>query len=219
MTEITNLGNDKLNSLLIDSRLTQPTLFFDTETSGFMSKKTDFDHPDQAWCVQIGAILSSATETFAELNVLIQANGRDINYHAQQIHGITTERADLEGVLEATACADFAELLMKTPVIVCHNFDFDWPFVYQMMQRNLDALSDEHRSRFYIEYESFCTMKNPVVKAFVDARNVKGHKKWPKLVELHQKLFNSDFPNAHDAMADIMATRKCYYELITQGVI
>jgi len=203
----------------LDIRLTQPTLFFDTETSGFMSKKTDFDHPDQAWCVQIGAILSSATEISAELNVLIQANGRTMNYHAQEIHGITIEKADAEGLLELDACAKFADLLLDTPVIVCHNFDFDWPFVYQMMQRNLDELSDIHRSRFYLEYESFCTMKNPTVKAYVDARNIKGHKKVPKLSELHQKLFDCNFKGAHDAMADIQATRRCYYELITRGII
>ena len=142
-----------------------------------------------------------------------------MNHHAQKIHGITVERADTEGVPEAIACREFAELLMKTPTIVCHNFDFDWPFVYQMMQRNLDELSDEHRSRFYIEYPSFCTMKDPAVKAYVDARNIKGHKKQPKLIELYQKLFDADFEGAHDAMADIQATRKCYYELINRGVI
>ena len=203
----------------LDIRLTQPTLFFDTETSGFMSKKTDFDHPDQAWCIQIGAILSNADETFAELNVLIQANGRSINYHAQEIHKISAEKADLEGIPEAEACGKFAELLILTPTIVCHNFDFDWPFVYQMMQRNLDELSDQHRSRFYIEYPHFCTMKNPQVKAHVDARNIKGHKKMPKLSELHTRLFGYDFEGAHDAMADIQATRRCYYELINQGII
>lgn len=202
-----------------DLRLTQPTLFFDTETSGFMSKKTDFDHPDQAWCVQIGAILGNSEETFTTLNILIKANGRSINYHAQKIHGISVEQADKKGIPEVDACSAFAKLLLKTPTIVCHNFDFDWPFVYQMMQRNLEELSDEHRSRFYIEYPSFCTMKNPAVKAYVDARNIKGHKKLPKLIELHQKLFNTGFENAHDAMADIQATRRCYYELINQGII
>ena len=203
----------------IDIRITTPTLFFDTETSGFLSKKLPFDDRSQAWCVQIGAVLSTQEEIISDLNILIQANGREMNYHAQKIHGISIEKADAEGLPEFEATKAFAELLKESPLIVCHNYDFDWPFVYQMMQRNLDELDDFSRSRFYIEYESFCTMKNPKVKTFVDARNVKGHKKFPKLIELHQKLFNSDFENAHDAMADILATRKCYYELINQGVI
>lgn len=219
MIGFTPVRIDEANELPIDIRLTQPTLFFDTETSGFMSKKLSFNDSKQAWCVQIGAVLSTATEIIADLNVIIKANGRDMNYHAQKIHGITVEQADAEGIPEVDATAKFADLLMKNPTIVCHNFDFDWPFVYQMMQRNLEGLSDEHRSRFYCEYDSFCTMKNPSVKAHVDARNVKGHKKAPKLIELYQKLFNEDFANAHDAMADIQATRRCYYELIKQGVI
>ncbi len=202
-----------------DIRLTQPTLFFDTETSAFMNKKLSFDDPSQAWCVQIGAVLSTAEEILAELNVLIQANGRTMNYHAQKIHGITIEKADADGITELDATNQFAELLMQNPTIVCHNFDFDWPFVYQMMQRNLEELTDEHRSRFYCEYDSFCTMKNPQIKAYVDARAINGRKKVPKLIELHQKLFNSDFEGAHDAMADIQATRRCYYELITRGII
>ena len=203
----------------IDIRLTTPTLFFDTETSGFMAKRLSFDDPKQAWCVQIGAILSTETKIIKKLNVIIKANKREMNYHAQKIHGITIEYTEAKGILELIAAQRFAVLLKDQPIIVCHNYDFDWPFVFQMMQRNLDELDDFSRSRFYIEYESFCTMKNPKVKTFVDARNVKGHKKFPKLIELHQKLFNSDFENAHDAMADILATRKCYYELINQGVI
>ncbi len=219
MNEITDVWIDEANDLPIDSRLTQPTLFFDTETSAFMSKKIPYDDPDQAWCVQIGAVLSTADEILAELNVLIQANGRTMNYHAQKIHGITIEQADADGLPEHEACGKFAELLMQNPRIVCHNFSFDWPFVYQMMQRNLEALSAEHRSRFYCEYDNFCTMKDSKIKTYVDARNVKGHKKAPKLIELYQKLFECEFENAHDAMADIQATRRCYYELITRGVI
>ncbi len=219
MTKITPIYFDESNELFNDPRLTQPTLFFDTETSGFMSKKIDFDHSDQAWCVQIGAILSTQDEILSELNVLIQANGRSINYHAQKIHGITVEQADADGIPEADATAKFAKLLLQNPTIVCHNYDFDWPFVYQMMQRNLDELSDEYRSRFYCEYDSFCTMKDKIVKTYVDARNIKGHKKFPKLIELYQKLFDTDFEGAHDAMADIQATRRCYYELINRGVI
>ncbi|MCP4607689.1 MAG: 3'-5' exonuclease [Planctomycetes bacterium] len=211
--------------MTIDSRLTTPTLFFDTETSAFMNKKIPFDDPHQAWCVQIGAVLdvpvkdSKEDSKVTELNVLIQANGRTMNYHAQKIHGITVEQSDVEGIPEVEATSKFAELLMLNPTIVCHNYDFDWPFVYQMMQRNLEELSDEHRSKFYMNYDSFCTMKNPKVKAYVDARNVKGHRKMPKLIELHEKLFNTDFKGAHDAMADIRATRRCYYELIDQGII
>jgi len=37
--------------------------------------------------------------------------------------------------------------------------------------------------------------------------------KWPKLSELHNFLFNEDFADAHDALGDIRATIKCFFEL------
>jgi len=63
--------------------------FFDTETSGFISKSLPFDHPDQAWLVQIGAVLCTETEILNSLNVIIKANGRTMNSHAEAIHGIS----------------------------------------------------------------------------------------------------------------------------------
>lgn len=37
--------------------------------------------------------------------------------------------------------------------------------------------------------------------------------KWPSLQELHCALFGANFEDAHDALADVLACRKCYYEL------
>ena len=199
----------------------QKIFFFDTETSGFISGKIPYNDPNQAWCVQIGAILANQNEVFEELNIIIQSNGREINRHAEAVHGISAERADEEGVTELCAVNEFGPILRQADLIVCHNADFDWKFVYQLMQRTMDnkALTDEARSAFYLDLPRFCTMKDPAIKKYVDARNVKGYIKWPKLIELYQKLFEKDFENAHDAMADIVATKDCFYELIKRGVI
>ena len=43
--------------------------------------------------------------------------------------------------------------------------------------------------------------------------------KWPKLSELHIKLFGEDFDEAHDASVDIEATMNCFFELKRLGVI
>ena len=37
--------------------------------------------------------------------------------------------------------------------------------------------------------------------------------KWPKLSELHFKLFNTRFEEAHNAFVDIQVTAKCFWEL------
>jgi DNA polymerase III subunit epsilon len=43
--------------------------------------------------------------------------------------------------------------------------------------------------------------------------------KWPKLSELHYKLFKTNFEEAHNAAVDISTTAKCFWELRRLGKI
>jgi hypothetical protein len=43
--------------------------------------------------------------------------------------------------------------------------------------------------------------------------------KYPKLWELHKKLFGEYFSWAHDAMVDVEATQRCFLELEKQWVL
>lgn len=194
-------------------------LLFDTETSGFINKKLPADHPEQAWCMQIGAILATQDEELEHLNLLVKPNGRTQHYMAEKIHGISLEHAEEHGLSELDVTEQFGTMMRKADIIVCHNFDFDWNYVTHMMERNLDNLSDVARSAFYLDLPSFCTMKDKEIKKFVGAKNAKGYLKWPKLIELYEKLFNEGFDDAHDAFADISATNKCFWELQRLGII
>lgn len=194
-------------------------LFFDTETSDFIKKALPANGPEQAWVVQIGAILADMTTEHAQMNVIIKSNGRSMNYYAQEVHGISIERADNEGIEELEAAEQFGKLLRQADLIVCHNFSFDWNYVYQMMERNLDYLSDEARSAFYLDLPNHCTMKDKAVVKMCGLRNKAGKPKWPKLIELHEILFGEGFDGAHDAYADITATKRCFFELVERGII
>ena len=46
-----------------------------------------------------------------------------------------------------------------------------------------------------------------------------GKFKWPSLTELHEKLFESTFSQAHYASADVEATARCFLELLRLDVI
>lgn len=199
--------------------LNEKILFFDCETSGFIKKALSYDDPDQAWLVQIGAILGNANETFDEINYLIKSNGRKINYHAEQIHGFSVERTDAEGIEELSAAEQFGLLLNQADRIVGHNLDFDWNYVYQLMQRNIEELSDDARSAFYKERACHCTMKDKRIIKFCGLKNKNGQAKRPKLIELHEILFDEGFDGEHDAIADINATKDCYFKLIECGII
>ena len=55
---------------------------------------------------------------------------------------------------------------------------------------------------------------------FVGAINKWGKPgKWPKLEELHIKLFGCNFEGAHDALDDVRATAKCFFELKRLGMV
>lgn len=194
-------------------------LFFDTETSDFIKKALPANDPEQAWTVQIGAILADMNTEHDQMNVIIKANGRSMNYYAQEVHGISVERADEEGIEELEAAEQFGRLLRQADLVVCHNFSFDWNYVYQMMERNLDYLSDEARSAFYLDLPNHCTMKDKAVVKMCGLRNKAGKPKWPKLIELHEHLFGEPFDGAHDAYADITATKRCFFELVNRGIV
>lgn len=194
-------------------------LFFDTETSNFIKKALTADDPDQAWVVQIGAILATQEKELNKMNTIIQSNGRPMGYYAEKVHGISVDKADEEGIIEYKAVEEFGLLLSQAELIVGHNFTFDWQFVTQMFERNMDKLSDIARSSFYLDTPNFCTMKDKTVKNYVNVKNKKGQIKYPKLIELHKKLFKVGFDNAHDAFVDITATKNCFFELCKRNLI
>ena len=88
-----------------------------------------------------------------------------------------------------------------------------------MMERNLDDLSDLARSAFYLDLPSFCTMKDKKIVKFCGLKNKANKPKWPKLIELYEILFKKQFDNAHDAYADISATRDCFFELVKREIV
>ena len=194
-------------------------LFFDTETSGFIKKELSADHPDQAWTVQIGAILANKDEDLATMKTIIKANGRSMNPFAQEIHGISVEQADAEGVEELVAAEEFGLLLRQADLVVCHNLAFDIKYARHLMERNVEKISDEARSAFYLDMPGYCTMQDKAVVKFCGLKNKANRPKWPKLVELHEILFKETFDGAHDAFADISATKRCFFALIDLGII
>ena len=62
-----------------------------------------------------------------------------------------------------------------------------------------------------------CTMKEATRFCALPGRY--GDYKYPNLTELHRKLFQRAFADAHDALADVRACKAAYYELRALGVM
>jgi DNA polymerase-3 subunit epsilon len=187
-------------------------LFFDTETTGlpknWKAPVTDLNNWPRM--VQLAYLLfDSNGNRISDGNYIVKPNGFTIPNDAFQVHGISNERASREGVSLESVLRDFQILIEQATFIVAHNIDFDEKVVgAEFLRCNMpNSLNSKGK---------ICTMKSSIDFCAIDGPY--GYK-WPKLSELHHKLFNTHFEEAHNAELDIAATAKCFWELTSRGVI
>lgn len=187
-------------------------LFFDTETTGlprsWKAPVTDLDNWPRL--VQLAFLLSDPSgNRLAGGDFIIKPAGFTIPAEAARIHGITTERAEKEGRDLRAVLDDFQAAVARTEYLVAHNLSFDEKIVGAEFLRN--KMPDTLQAKVKI-----CTMQTGT-----DLCAIPGPygNKWPKLAELHYKLFKEGFAEAHNAAADLAATVKCFWELKRLGRI
>ncbi len=108
--------------------------------------------------------------------------------------------------------------------IIGHNIDYDLNCLEALCARNEKNVGFETFNSFINKYflgkipemKKICTMKSTT--EFCGLTNKYGHK-YPKLKELHYKLFNKKMEGAHDAAKDVFYTAKCYWKLRDLGQI
>ena len=187
-------------------------LFFDTETTGlprsWQAPVTALDNWPRL--VQLAYMAFDADGAqLASVSTIIKPEGFTIPEEASRVHGITTARALKEGKDLAAALRDFKTVLDQVTYLVAHNISFDEKIIGAEFLRN--KMPDIPAGKCKI-----CTMHGTT--DFCAIPGPRGNK-WPKLAELHQRLFRCDFDAAHNAAADVAATAKCFWELKKLGVI
>lgn len=207
------------------------TVVLDIETTGLPPKGATYekDFMQYPYIVTLAfKINEEETEQY-----IINQEGRLIPPEATAIHGITDEMANasphklgevLSILLMKANAADF---------VIGHNIYFDTSTIKANVLRLLNQESsvppdDNFKAlaqNFYQEIETLLhkdrrvdTMQKTI--AFCNIPGPYGNqKKWPKLTELHRKLFDCDFDGAHSSKGDVDATYKCYIKLKELGVI
>jgi DNA polymerase-3 subunit epsilon len=193
-------------------------LFFDTETNGLPSSYKSSPQNFQNWprIVQLAFILCDADgneiESYSEI---IKATDFKIPLNAWRVHGITEQISLKDGIPEKDVLSVFAAALLKAKQLVAHNLEFDRKVVSAAFYRSKADPENFVASRIE-KHNGRCTMH--LSTQFCNLPGRLGYK-WPKLVELHDILFNEPFANAHDALADVKATKRCFFELVKRGVI
>ena len=185
-------------------------LIFDTETTGlpknWNAPITDTDNWPR--CIQIAWQLHDAMGNLVEhQDYLVQPDGFTIPFDAEQIHGISTELAQQQGVPLAEVLEKFNIAMSKTKFIVGQNVHFD----LNIMGAEFHRLNIENPLQELPVLDT-CTEHTAQLCQIPGGRG--GKFKLPTLTELHEYLFGEPFGEAHNATADVEATTRCFLELV-----
>jgi DNA polymerase III subunit alpha len=190
-------------------------LIFDTETTGIPRNKNAPFSDLENWprLVQIAWQLhDNKGKLLSQHNYIIKPVGFDIPFKAEQIHGISTKRAQEEGRDLNEVLAKFIHDLKSTQVLVGHNIEFDINIIGSEFFRQsieTDTFLSLAKVDTGIASTEFCQLTG----------GIGGKLKMPRLKELHQILFGREFEDAHDAAYDVAATARCFFGLIKKNIV
>ncbi len=195
-------------------------VFFDTETTGlplnWNAPTGDVDNWPRL--VQIAWSIYEDGRHVKSRDVIIKPEDYVIPADTAQIHGITTERALKEGFEIQPILQEFKEIISNADFLVAHNMGFDEKIMSaEFLRAGMKNFMDGNPSTGLRARKAICTKE--ISTAFCAIANGRGGFKWPKLSELHAKLFNTHFQDYHNARADVDATAKCFWEMKRRNII
>ena len=180
----------------------------DTETAGLPIRGSPSEDPSQPFVVSI-ALISLDHESLAELEaqhfILKPPAGRTIPEEVTKIHGISTERANDEGVDPADVVRLYSRMRRSSHGSIAHNAPFDVRMMRIEMLRY--GATKEHCDTVEAASPQHCTQKlaTPILRLPPTAKMVKAGFNKPKAASLADGLrlmFNEVDPEAHGALAD-----------------
>lgn len=190
-------------------------LIFDSETTGIPHNRTAPLTDLENWprLVQLAWQLhDNKGKLISRYNFIIKPEGFNIPFKAQQVHGISTERAQTEGHDLLKVLQLFQSDAERAALLIGHNIEFDISIIgAEFIRKGLDPQLLLSRSKLDTGVASteFCQLPG----------GVGGKLKMPRLSELHEKLFGKPVQDAHDAAYDVAATARCFFGLIRSNII
>ena len=184
----------------------------DTETTGLpprrevpSAERVAAGAWDECRMVQIAWRLYAAAGTAASratLCSIVRPNGFEIPEGATKIHGISTERACVEGKDIAEIVGLIEVLLPNIDLVVAHNVDFDVAVVAAELYRAGRAdMADT-----LLRKPTFCTMK----------RGTPQGERWQRLGAMYERVFKRPADaegKLHDANTDVELCSQLYFAM------
>ena len=200
------------------------TLVFDSETTGL--SKTQIISPStiHLWphVVQFSYIVfdMEANEIVKIKDSIIKVpDGFTITEENAKIHGITTEISLAKGVDLLPVLEEFFADFDSSDHIVGHNVSFDINMIKAELQRLIMNSSDkklqEYLTTINTSTKFYCTMQETIELCAIELKDKYGrpYKKFPKLVELYQKMFGVTPKNLHNSLNDVIVCLRCFIKL------
>jgi len=204
-------------------------LIFDTETTGLPQTKTINQQTLGKWphIVQFSYIIfdTELNEIVSSKDYIIkQKEGIVIPEDSIKIHGISNEISQEKGDHIEIILKEFFYYLREVDLIVAHNISFDRDMIMVELLRIIYSRAypkqhiDAYKSDLHFLQNLtniYCTLQEGVELCNIKAIDKYGREyvKWPKLSELHQKLFKTIPNNLHNSFIDILVTLRCFMKL------
>jgi DNA polymerase III epsilon subunit-like protein len=203
-------------------------LVFDTETTGLPKSKLISEYTINLWphIIQFSYIIfDTELNDIIEItdNIVKLSEGTFISEDSIKTHGITDKITNKYGIDLEIIFNNFFNNLRNVDLMIGHNVAFDINMIRAELFRLINSkLSEErkikHRNNldFLVNYKNtYCTLQNSIELCKIEALDSYGttYFKYPKLAELHNKLFETVPNNLHDSLNDILITLRCYMKM------
>ena len=163
-------------------------------------------------------------------NIIKLPTGVVIPQECINIHGITNEMSAKRGVELDLVLTKFMRDVQLVDKIVAHNMNFDFNMIKAEVHRTMNhtymhftrrAVEKIERYKGYLyilanlKEKLYCTMRNTISLCNIQMTSKTGRTfaKFPKLVELHEKLFEVAPKKLHNSLNDVVVCLRCYYQL------
>jgi len=206
-------------------------LVFDTETTGL--PKTKIINPDtlHLWphIVQLSFVIyDTETNTIVESKDYIIKVDKSviIEDESTKIHGITNEISKVKGIPIEDAFNEFFYYLRSANKLVGHNVSFDINmikiellriiYLHKYKASKMKITEIKTNLHYLTNYKNVvCTLQESIELCDIKVIDKYGktYTKWPRLLELHQKLFQTTPNNLHNSFNDILVTLRCYVKM------
>ena len=183
-------------------------IVIDLETTGFPKTKlggyydpSDTEKYDNSRIIQIGYIVINDNNTELLRNSMyVKPDGFTIDN--SWVHNITDEIASEKGHCFKYVMGIFENDIFGCDTIISHNIKFDYNVLLSECHRyGLTGLIEKLEGM-----EKYCTMLN--------GKEIMNMRKWPKLTELYEYLYDAEFKQKHDALDDAHFCYQCYKKMV-----